>query len=551
MIITIKRGIRHRRGVSSYEGVYENMLKKMTCWAIALIFILSVLTGCTAPPSENAAVSSPTASVLSTPAPTAAVIQTPVPTTQPEASASATVPKYVFLFIGDGMSFAQVNATQYYSGSDKSGDITIDRLNFTQFPVTGVVNTYNLTSVIPDSASTGTAMATGVRTDTGMLGQTLDGKTIPNIAEILHAAGRKIGIVTSVSLNNATPAAFYAHAETRTDYADVATQMAQSGFEYFGGGGIYTTSEGDNILKDYSLYEKQGYTIADTQAEIEALGSNSGKVYAVSPNLAKLGALPFAIDAKEDDMTLADFVSKGIGVLDNENGFFLMCEGGKIDWSCHANDAAATIKEVLAFADAVQQAVDFAADHPDDTLILVTADHEAGGMSVGYSAMAYSTNLDLLSRQKVSYSLFKALFADMLDKNPDLPLSDVMPVVGKYFGLYTKNDAAKADSSAFVLSDYEYGLIKDAFAASKGTSSGKADEWTDLLYGSYDPLTMTLTHIIDNKAGIGWTTYAHTGLPVPIYAYGTGAETFGGSYDDTDIFSKLMNVCGLADQISQ
>ena len=516
---------------------------------MALVIVVLALAGCT-PPAQNPVVTSaPSASVV-----TLEPAKTPEasPAVAPSAPAAAAAPKYVFLFIGDGMSFAQINAAQYYSGSDKSGDISIDRLNFTQFPVTGIVNTYNETSVIPDSASTGTAIACGIRTETGMLGLTADGQSAPNIAELLHAAGKKIGIVTSVTLNNATPAAFYAHSESRTDYADVSQQMADSGFEYFGGGGIYTKSEKDNILKDYSLFEDAGYTIADTRAEIEGLGSASGKVYAVSPGLATLGALPFAIDAKEGDMTLADFVSAGIKVLDNDNGFFMMCEGGKIDWSCHANDAATTVKEVIAFADAVQQAVDFAAEHPNETLILVTADHETGGMSVGYSAMEYSTDLDLLGRQKASYSLFKDILADMLDEDPDLSLSDVMPVVGQYFGLYSQSNASQAESKAFVLSSYEYGLIKDAFAESKNESGNHVDEdQMELLYGGYDPLTVTLTRILDNKAGVGWTTYAHTGLPVPVYATGVGADLMSGTYDDTEIFSRLAQALGLEDQIAQ
>jgi alkaline phosphatase len=328
--------------------------------------------------------------------------------------------------------------------------------------------------------------------------------------------------------------------------------MADSGFEYFGGGGIYTKSEEDKILKDYSLFEDAGYTIADTQAEIEGLGSTSGKVYAISPNLATLGALPFAIDAQEDSMALADFVSAGIKVLDNDNGFFMMCEGGKIDWSCHANDAATTVKEVTAFADAVQKAVDFAAEHPDETLILVTADHETGGMSVGYASTEYSTNLDLLSHQKVSYSLFKDILADMLEENPGLSLSDVMPVVGQYFGLYSQSNASQAESDALVLSSYEYSLIEDAFAESKNESGSHADEdQMELLYGGYDPLTMTLTRILNNKAGIGWTTYAHTGLPVPLYATGAGASLFDGAYDNTEIFSRLAQALGLEVQITQ
>jgi len=504
----------------------------------ALVMAALALAGC-APLPKPSVTAEPAATVSLMPAETLPLVPSASAAPVPDAAA----PKYVFLFIGDGMSLAQINAAQYFSGSDKSGDIRPGRFNFTQFPVTAIVDTYNETSAIPDSASSGTAIACGVRTKTGMLGLTADGKSAPSVAELAHAAGKKVGIVSSVTLNNATPAAFYAHTGSRTDYAEIARQMADSGFEYFGGGGIYTRSEKDNISKDYKLFEDAGYAIADTRAEIEVLGSGSGKVYAVSPTLAKLGALPFAIDAKEGDVTLADFVSAGIRVLDGEDGFFLMCEGGKIDWSCHANDAATTVQEVLAFADAVQVAVDFASAHPDETLIVVTADHETGGMSVGYAATAYATEMGLLKHQKVSYSLFKDIAAGMLKENPEMTLDGTMPVIGQYFGLYPKSDASKAKSKALVLSSREYGLIEEAFAATKGGSAG--DEWTDLLYGSYDPLTVTLTRILGNKAGVGWTTYAHTGLPVPVYAMGAGAEHFCGFYHNTELFGRLVQALGL------
>lgn len=511
----------------------------------ALMMAVLALAGCTPLPKPSVTVA-PVATV--SPMPAESLPFVPAAPAVPE---PAVAPKYVFLFIGDGMSFAQINAAQYFSGSDKPGDIRPGRLNFTQFPVSGIVNTYNETLVIPDSASAGTAIACGVRTKTGMLGMTADGKSAPSIAKLMRDAGKKVGIVSSVTLNNATPAAFYAHTDSRTDYAEIAQQMADSGFEYFGGGGIYTKSEKDKILKDYSVFEDAGYTIADTRAEIEGLGSGSGKVYAVSPILAKQGALPFAIDAKEGDMTLADFVSAGIRVLDGDNGFFMMCEGGKIDWSCHANDAAATVREVLAFADAVQVAVDFANAHPGETLIIVTADHETGGMSVGFSATAYDTDLMLLEHQKVSFSLFEDIAADVMENNPGLSLSGMMPVIGQYFGLYTKSGASQAESEALVLSDREYGLIRDAFAASGSGNSGTGDEWTNLLYGGYDPLTITLTRTLNNKAGIGWTTYAHTGLPVPVYAMGAGAGLMGGSYDNTEIFSRLAETLGLEIALQQ
>ena len=460
------------------------------------------------------------------------------------------IPKYVFLFIGDGMSHVQVNAAQVYQGNNTVGEVAMGKLNFTQFPVSGVATTYDSTSFCPDSASTATALSCGVKTHSGVLGLAVDKTTQPeNITEKLKAAGMKIGIISTVTINHATPAAFYAHIASRNEYYEIAVQMAQSGFDYFGGGSINKPTGAEKDQPDaYGVMESNGYTIADTNDEIMALDSTSGKVYAVSPVLQDSGAMPYSIDLDAGDLTLADYVSKGIDVLDNESGFFLMCESGKIDWACHANDALSTITDTIAFTDAIDVAIAFANEHPDETLILVTGDHETGGMTIGYAATGYDTAFNILNGQKISYVAFNELIGAMKEANPDLTLNDVMPVIKENFGLLapTDPDAAIEANADFVLTDYEYEKLQTGFAESiKPAEERTANEETSLLYGSYDPLSVTLTHIINNKAGIGWTSYAHTGTPVPVYAWGDCAEAFGGSYDNTDVFNKLVEVCGL------
>ncbi|MEO3150379.1 alkaline phosphatase [Turicibacter sanguinis] len=289
-------------------------------------------------------------------------------------------PKYVFMFIGDGMSQVQVNAAQVYTGNDGEGEITTNNLNFTAFPTVGLVTTHNSTSFVPDSASTATALSSGVKTHSGVIGlEANKTKVTESITEKLKLAGKKIGIVTTVTINHATPAAYYAHVPSRGDYYEIATQLATSNFDYFGGGSIaQPTGKNEDERNVYEIIEENGYQVAKTKEDILALDSSSGKVYAQSPVLQDSGAMPYAIDAKEDDLMLADFVEKGIKVLDNEQGFFMMVESGKVDWACHANDAMTAIAEVLAFEDVVQVAIDFANEHPEETLILVTGDHETG-----------------------------------------------------------------------------------------------------------------------------------------------------------------------------
>ena len=459
-------------------------------------------------------------------------------------------PKYVFLFIGDGMSHVQVNAAQVYLGDNIAGEVETGKLNFTQFPVAGVATTYDSTSFCPDSASTATALSCGVKTHSGVLGLEVDKTTKPeSITEMLKTSGKKIGIISTVTINHATPAAFYSHIASRNEYYDIALQLADSGFDYYGGGSVNKPTGSEKDQPDiYPIIESKGYTIADTQEDILALDNTSGKVYALSSVLQDSGSMPYSIDVKDDELTLADFVDKGIDVLDNENGFFMMCESGKIDWACHANDAMSAINDVLAFEDAIQVAVDFASQHPNETLILVTGDHETGGMTIGYAATGYSTAFDILNKQKISYVAFDQIITEMKKNNPSLNLSDVLPIIKENFGLLAPDDpdAALEENANYVLTDYEYKKLEAGFVESMKTADERTDtQETEVLYGGYDPLSVSLTHIINNKAGIGWTSYAHTGTPVPVYAMGVCSELFGGSYDNTDVFKKLVEACNL------
>ena len=465
-------------------------------------------------------------------------------------AAQAKAPKYVFLFIGDGMSHVQINATQVYLGKNISGEVEPGKLSFTQFPVSGVATTYDSTSFCPDSASTATALSCGIKTHSGVLGLGIDKVTKPqSITEKLKAAGYKIGIISSVSIDHATPAAFYAHIDSRSKYYDIAVQMAGSGFDYFAGGSFLQPTGKENDQKSiYDVLKTNGYKVVNTKADILALNKNSGKVYAESPVLQDSKAIPYAIDTKEGDLTLADYVTKGIDVLDNTKGFFMMCESGKIDWACHANDAMSTIQDVVALNDAIDVAIAFAEKHPSETLILVTGDHETGGLTIGYAATGYNTAFNILSKQTMSYVAFDSKIGAMKKENPKLTLEDVLPVIKDSFGLIAPQDpdAAKEENKTMVLSAYEYEKLKNGFAESmKAAADRTKDEQSALLYGTYDPLSVTVTHILNNKAGIGWTSYAHTGTPVPVYASGVGADSFGGSYDNTDIFKKLVAALGL------
>lgn len=177
-----------------------------------------------------------------------------------QGGSAAMVPKYVFLFIGDGMSYPQIQATAYFNGAQQRGEeSTIERVSFMDFPVIGSQYTYDSTSRCPDSASTATSIASGRKTASGVINVSPDAsERFETIAEKLkRQLGYKVGVLTSVNLNHATPAAFYAHQQSRKNYCEIGQELIASGFDYFAGGGLLNRKSG----VDFSTCAHSGLTV--------------------------------------------------------------------------------------------------------------------------------------------------------------------------------------------------------------------------------------------------------------------------------------------------
>jgi alkaline phosphatase len=459
------------------------------------------------------------------------------------AAVAAPTAKYVFLFIGDGMAMSQISATEAYANAVASKDVAVKRLGFSQFPVAGLTTTYDAGTLITDSASAGTALATGNKTLSGVVNMD-PSKTVKYspITELAKAKGMKIGIVTTVSLDHATPATFYAKAPSRSNYYDIAAQIATSGFDYFGGGGFLQPTGAKKDQPDVvELAKKAGYKYVNSKADFLALKKGAGKVLAVNATLADASSMPYEIDRASDDLSLADYTAKGIELLsDNAKGFFMMVEAGKIDWACHANDAGASIYDTLALDAAISKAVDFQASHPKDTLIVVTGDHETGGMTIGFAGTQYSTSFAKIGKQKISFQKFTDEVVKPYKENakaaPDAAdFSDFFPVLAERFGLGLDQ-----------LTSPQQTELQFAYNRSMGDQYVRATTDDYLLYGGYEPFTIKVTQTLNQQAGIGWTTYAHTGVPVATFAKGSGQEFFAAYYDNTDIFRSLAKAMGLA-----
>ena len=521
--------------------------KKKVAALLAGASLFSLLAGCAAD-AQNPGSAEPSA--------------TPSQQVQEQDAGQLTAPKYVFLFIGDGMSYPQIQSTADYLGAlededywqaqpslDDNGGAILDGpsyLNFMNFEAAGSAVTFDSNSFAPDSASTATSIATGYKTYSGSINVDETGTIeYETIAEKLHSQkDYAVGVITSVNLNHATPAAFYAHQASRSSYYEIGLELIESGFEYFAGGGLLspTGSEGDQDDL-YELAAEAGYTVAKTHAEAEAVSADTEKAILIDENLADSDAMAYELDRTEDMWSLADYVEKGIEVLsDDEDGFFLMCEGGKIDWACHANDAASTIHDTIALADAVQVAIDFAEEHPDETLILVTGDHETGGLTIGFAGTDYDTYLDLLESQKISFAKYDSDYVANYKEN-QTSFEDVLVDIEELFGLKVDGEA----DDKLVLTEYELEQLRAAYEKSiNGTAASQYEQEEYVLYGAYEPLSVTIPHIINNKSGISFTSYSHSGLPVAVLAQGVNAEVFNGYYDNTEIYSKLADMLDVA-----
>ncbi|MBE6024629.1 MAG: alkaline phosphatase [Cellulosilyticum sp.] len=455
------------------------------------------------------------------------------------------VPKYIFLFIGDGMSYPQIQAASYYLGANKSGgDVVADELSFMKFPVAGSAQTYDSTSFCPDSASTATSISTGYKTHSGTINMDTT-KTIKyeTIAEKLKKQlGYKVGILSTVNLNHATPAAFYAHQASRNDYYEIGEELIASDFDYFAGGGLKKVTGNDNDRENlYDLAKASGYNVITTQSEAEALTAEDDKVIVIGETLADSDSLSYSLDRSSEEWSLADYVEKGIEVLNNDTGFFMMVEGGKIDWACHANDAASSINDTIALNEAVEEAIEFYNEHPNETLILVTGDHETGGLTVGFAGTNYDTYLTNIDNQKISFAKFDTDYVASYKENKT-DFKTVLKDIEEQFGLVTKESASTASDQNLVLTDYELSKLEKAYERTLSIGTSSQDKMTQEeyeLYGTYEPLSVTITHILNNKSGIDFTSYSHTGLPVPVFSIGQGADLFKGYYDNTDIYDNL------------
>ncbi|MEM0515785.1 alkaline phosphatase [Pseudoalteromonas sp. YIC-827] len=409
------------------------------------------------------------------------------------ASANTPTPKNIIYMIGDGMGPAYTTAYRYYQ--DDPSTPAVESTVFDSM-LTGMAHTYpDDDTVVTDSAAAATALATANKTYNGAVSVDTQKQKLKTMLEIAKEKGMTTALVATSQINHATPASFAAHNEARYNYDAIANDYIDNKINgklpvdlMLGGGTQYFIREDRNLVNEFIA---AGYQYSDNFAQLEQIE----QVPALGLYAAK--GLPFALDS--DPLRLSKMTHKALSLLEqNEQPFFMMIEGSQIDWCGHANDIACTMAEMHDFAQAIKVAKDYIAKNPD-TLLVVTADHSTGGLTIGAQGQ-YKWQADVIKGVQAT--------AEVIAER--LMTSDNM------------QEQWQADTGMAYSKDIEVLL----------THAKQVDE---------EALVLTVKKLINEASFTGWTTSGHTGVDVQVFAHGVGHEQFIGSQNNVDIATKLIS----------
>ena len=440
--------------------------------------------------------------------------------------------KYVFYFIGDGMGVNEVIGTNLYNQANGQGNV-----NFTGFPVVNFITTVSANSLVTDSSAAGTALASGTKIDNGVVGVDPDGNWTGNLTEWAHAAGFGTGVATSVGVNHATPASFVAHTASRNGYEEISLQMIDSPVDFMAGA-TFLTNRGSGHDAAYFEHkaDSAGIAIFKGPAAIRGIDVTKPRVLCLSAKAED--SIPYAIDRKEDDTRLADFTDAGIRYLEaryGKKGFFFMIEGGKVDYAGHGNDAATCFQEVNDMAESVDLALAFLARHPKQTLIVITADHETGGLMLGSGR--YEMHPDRLLRQHASVDAltdqFRAKFFPEGQPFKTPTWDAVKAFFAEEVGMW-----GDVQVSERVEKD-----LKDIYDQTFG-KGGDRNLSEENLYSSNFQIVADVVRALDRAAGYQWSFGSHSGSPVGLYVTGACAEEFNTVKDNAEIAPLIAKLAG-------
>ena len=266
-----------------------------------------------------------------------------------------------------------------------------------------------------------------------------------------------------------------------------------------------------------------------TQADAEAVTAEDGRVILMDEHLADSDAMDYDMDRADGDWALSDYVQKGIEVLDNGTGFFMMCEGGKIDWACHGNDPATVFEEVVDMDNAIKVAYEFYKKHPKETLIVVTADHETGGLGLGTGK--YELQLKALAKQKQSQDILSRSITDLRKMRKVINWPEMKEFLAEKMGFWKELPVSWEQEK----------MLRDAYEES---FVNKHVVFEESLYAKTEPLAVAAKKVMSQIAMVGWTSGGHTAGYVPVFAVGAGSKLFVGKMDNTEIPKRIAKAGG-------
>jgi alkaline phosphatase len=434
--------------------------------------------------------------------------------------------KGVILLIGDGMGINQVKSADIYAKRVLGRDLAINSIG-----TSGLTTTHAANAPVTDSAAAATALYSGYKTNTGLLNILPDGSKASNVAEAAKKAGLSVGIVSTARLTDATPAAMYSSSPRRDCESYIAQQLPEFSPEVvLGGGEAYfapSSQKGSKRTDQKDIIEQmkgRGYEYITNASELKAV--NPKTVEKLFGLFAK-GNMAYAVDCEKNPVfsgqpNLADMTKTALSIVGkNPKGFFIMIEGGRIDHACHTHDIKTMINEILDFDAAVGVALNYQENHPD-VLVIVTADHETGGLT---QMEGDEFTIDPFPLEPIKRSLF--YLEDKIKKAPTQ-----QDAILKSAGLKLTVEEAE------LLRNYQTKSVED-----KASGSGDPATRGKL---SKSATMNALSTITSQAAKVKWTTFGHTGKPVGTKAVGPGEKQFSGTYDNTDIAKKIAELLNVS-----
>ena len=423
----------------------------------------------------------------------------------PCSDARADKPKNIIMIVADGMGPSFTTAYRNFHDDPRTSQIEpviFDRI------FTGNVSTYpaNESGYVTDSTAAATAMATGIKTYNGAIGVDINKNNVVSVLQYAKSQGLRTGVAVTSQINHATPAAYIAHNVSRQNYNELADSYFDDRIDgahvadvMLGGGTDYFIREDRNLLEEF---ESDGYVSVTDYSDLKDIAAKSNVI-----GLFGEVGLPYAID-DNTPFRLKLLTEQAIRLLDNEQGYFLLVEASQVDWAAHKNDIAAAMREMDDLAATLEYLYAYVSEN-SETLVIVTADHNTGGLSIGANDL-YEWNPAALKQISAS----PAVIAEQM-------MQEQKPIafVEKILGFAVPEDQLPEPGALAIM------------------SLDEREDWVKKL--------------VDIQTNTGWTTRAHTGVDVELFSFGANHTDFTGQLDNTDIPKKIFSYLKSANEKAQ